>query len=154
MRSLRQSTTLVAGLRTSSRVHGLPPNLARHVIFQSQSIRHNSSLRPDPSQKPLNVESNKPEDESIKGVHLYTTTLSAQADLLGKVSKAWSTPTKWYPIPIALGALVLLAVQWRKQSKEDVLEVESQREGAVVRSRKVDGPWQVSPFSIYTLRVV
>lgn len=59
------------------------------------------------------------------------------------MNRAWATPTKWYPIPIALGALVLLAVQLRKQSQGDAIEVESQREGAVVRSSKIDGPWQV-----------
>lgn len=63
---------------------------------------------------------------------------------LGKLAKAWSTPTKWYPIPIALGAVVLLAVKLRKEQRgEDLYEVESQREGAVVTKKKVDGPWQV-----------
>lgn len=62
-----------------------------------------------------------------------------------KVAQAWSTPTKWYPIPIALGALVLLAVQYRKQTRGEI-EVETQGpEGAVIRKsgNRVDGPWQV-----------
>lgn len=61
-----------------------------------------------------------------------------------RLSEAWSTPTKWYPIPLALGALVLLAVQFRRNTR-DPPEVESQREGGVVfKSSKLDGPWQVS----------
>ena len=60
-----------------------------------------------------------------------------------RIAEAWATPTKWYPIPVALGALVLLGVQYTKQTR-DSLEVERHTEqGAVVRSRKVDGPWQV-----------
>ena len=47
-----------------------------------------------------------------------------------------------------MGALVLLAVQFRKQQREsDDITVDSQREGAVVRSSKLDGPWQVSHCS-------
>lgn len=60
----------------------------------------------------------------------------------GKVKRAWRTPTKWFPIPIALGALVLVAVQYRKQRKEP--EVVSQREGGAVLKPSIDGPWQVS----------
>lgn len=70
-----------------------------------------------------------------------------------KVAQAWSTPTKWYPIPIALGALVLLAVQYRKQARGEI-EVETQGpEGAVIRKSgdRVDGPWQVciAIFQLY-----
>lgn len=59
----------------------------------------------------------------------------------GQLKRAWSTPTKWYPIPVALGAIVILAVQYRRQKHEP--EVTSQREGGVV-VRGIDGPWQVS----------
>jgi len=40
----------------------------------------------------------------------------------------------------------LLAVQFRK-SQGDEATVDSQREGAVVRSSRLDGPWQVSHAS-------
>jgi phosphatidylserine decarboxylase len=63
--------------------------------------------------------------------------------LAGKIERAWSTPTKWYPIPIALGALVLVAVQYRKQRSSEP-EVTSQREGGAVLKPAIDGPWQVS----------
>ncbi|WWC63389.1 phosphatidylserine decarboxylase [Kwoniella dejecticola CBS 10117] len=71
-----------------------------------------------------------------------------------KVAQAWSTPTRWYPIPIALGALVLLAVQYRKSTRDDI-EVESQGEGgAVVKKggKRVDGPWQVRVLGALPLR--
>lgn len=60
---------------------------------------------------------------------------------IDKLSRAWKTPTKWYPIPIALGALVLVAVQWRKQKREEPLVETQGPDGAVVRA---EGPWQVS----------
>jgi len=64
--------------------------------------------------------------------------------LAGKIERAWSTPTKWYPIPIALGALVLVVVQYRKQRRATEPEVVSQREGGAVVKPAIDGPWQVS----------
>lgn len=60
---------------------------------------------------------------------------------IDKLSRAWKTPTKWYPIPIALGALVLVAVQWRKQKPKEPLVETQGPDGAVVRA---EGPWQVS----------
>ncbi|ODN83495.1 phosphatidylserine decarboxylase [Cryptococcus amylolentus CBS 6039] len=70
-----------------------------------------------------------------------------------KVAHAWSTPTKWYPIPIALGALVLLGVQYRKQARGEV-EVESQGEVGAVLKGKADGPWQVRVMGALPLRSV
>lgn len=60
---------------------------------------------------------------------------------IDKLSRAWKTPTKWYPIPIAVGALVLVAVQWRKQKREEPLVETQGPDGAVIRA---EGPWQVS----------
>lgn len=60
---------------------------------------------------------------------------------IGKLWRAWKTPTKWYPIPVALGALVLVAVQWRKQKREDPVVETQGPGGAVIRA---EGPWQVS----------
>jgi hypothetical protein len=67
-----------------------------------------------------------------------------------RLSHAWnSTPTKWYPIPIALGAAVLLAVQYKRSpfafgAKEDQAVVESEGEGGARVKMKSSGPWQVS----------
>ena len=114
--------------------------------------RYNSTSTPPPRPPPTkNQGSSSSQDQSYGsecfcpgasklGIKLITIT--------EKLNRAWSTPTKWYPIPIALGALVLLAVQFRKQQREsDDITVDAQREGAVVRSSKLDGPWQVSHCS-------
>jgi phosphatidylserine decarboxylase len=64
----------------------------------------------------------------------------------GRLAHAWnSTPIKWYPIPIALGALVLVGVQYRKQLRDGHgMKVQQQdMDGAVVDVRG-GGPWQVS----------
>jgi hypothetical protein len=62
-----------------------------------------------------------------------------------QLKRAWKTPTKWKPIPVALGALVLLAVQFRHTLLGiDEPEVTSQgKDGAVIKP-SIDGPWQVS----------
>lgn len=155
-------STAVLGLRGAVSVHrseigsmGLRTNGLAGA--RARSVRWNSSARPPlPPSRPNLKETPTPAtgtaDDTVEGEPKHTLVLERiggrlthwyTADSLGKVTKAWSTPTKWYPIPIALGALVLLAVQFRK-SQGDAIEVESQREGAVVRSSKIDGPWQVS----------
>ncbi|KAL1406125.1 phosphatidylserine decarboxylase 1 [Vanrija albida] len=68
-----------------------------------------------------------------------------------KLNRAWSTPTKWFPIPIALGALVLVAVQYRKQLLGGEPEVVKQREGGAVVAGP-DGPWQVRILGALPLR--
>lgn len=71
-----------------------------------------------------------------------------------RATRAWtSTPTKWYPIPIALGALVLVAVQYRKQSRTsgDAVEVTDDGSGQNVRL-KSSGPWQVQVLGALPLR--
>ncbi|KAJ7430055.1 phosphatidylserine decarboxylase 1 [Mycena galericulata] len=41
--------------------------------------------------------------------------------LYRKIINAWTeTPVTWYPIPIAVGALVLVAVQYRKRTRKEV----------------------------------
>lgn len=115
--------------------------------------RFNSSSRP-PLPPPRPEE--KPSSSSASGDQSYgreytswpMSKLPQIVELNGfaeKLNRAWSTPTKWYPIPIALGALVLLAVQFRKERRgSDDVTVDSQREGAVVRSSSLEGPWQVN----------
>lgn len=52
---------------------------------------------------------------------------------------AWTeTPVTWYPIPIAVGALVLVAIQYRRKTRKEVLVDEDGNE--VIRLK---GPWQV-----------
>ena len=55
---------------------------------------------------------------------------------------AWSeTPTKWYPLPLAVGALLLVAIQYRKKVKRAQQEVELNEDGLEVIRLK--GPWHV-----------
>lgn len=64
-------------------------------------------------------------------------------NLTGKLMNAWTeTPTKWYPLPLAVGALLLVAIQYRRKSKRAVKEVELDENGQEVITLK--GPWQVS----------
>ena len=60
----------------------------------------------------------------------------------GKLIKAWTeTPTKWYPIPIAVGAILLVVIQYRKNSRKRNPEVIVDEDGVEVV--KLKGPWQV-----------
>jgi phosphatidylserine decarboxylase len=60
---------------------------------------------------------------------------------------AWTeTPTKWYPLPLAVGALLLVAIQLRRKTKRASKEVELDENGQEVI--KLRGPWQVSTRSI------
>lgn len=59
-----------------------------------------------------------------------------------KLINAWTqTPTKWYPLPIAVGALLLVAIQYRKKSARSK-EVQVDEHGLEVVRLK--GPWHVS----------
>ena len=151
-----------SGLRTAAlsfRRNGAIPTardgrqLKERVSSILITLRFNSSI-PPPRRPIAGTETKteqKPESSSqttLGGTWRLLGTLDrAEPRLTEKVNKAWSTPTKWYPIPIALGALVLLAVQYRKQTREE-LEIESQGEGGAVLNAKKNGPWQVSrlPF--------
>jgi phosphatidylserine decarboxylase len=58
------------------------------------------------------------------------------------VISAWTeTPTKWYPIPLAVGAILLVVVQYRKKSRRARREVDVDEHGRDVI--KLKGPWQV-----------
>jgi phosphatidylserine decarboxylase len=55
---------------------------------------------------------------------------------------AWTeTPTKWYPLPLAVGALLLVAIQYRKKVRGSRKEVELDENGMEVIRLK--GPWHV-----------
>jgi len=64
---------------------------------------------------------------------------------------AWTeTPTKWYPLPIAVGALLLVAIQYRRKSRRASKEVELDENGEeIIRLR---GPWQVHVLGALPLR--
>lgn len=62
--------------------------------------------------------------------------------LLGRLADAWNgTPTKWYPLPLGVGALLLAVLQFRKRSERTASETESDSPEQHVRTK---GRWQVS----------
>jgi phosphatidylserine decarboxylase len=74
------------------------------------------------------------------------------------MASAWKdTPTKWYPIPIALGAAVLVAVNYAKSSPRsssvnDRIEVMGDGEHGAQVNVKSSGPWQVRVMGALPLR--
>ena len=57
-----------------------------------------------------------------------------------RLANAWrQTPTKWYPLPVAVGALLLIVLQYRRKAAER--EVHVDEEGREVL--KLKGPWHV-----------
>ncbi|KAG6909087.1 hypothetical protein DXG01_002068 [Tephrocybe rancida] len=68
-----------------------------------------------------------------------------------KLINAWTeTPTKWYPLPLAVGALLLVAIQYRKKVQKARKEVEVDEDGMEVIRLK--GPWQVHVIGALPLR--
>lgn len=69
----------------------------------------------------------------------------------GKIITAWTqTPTKWYPLPLAVGALLLVAIQYHKMARAQK-EVHVDEKGRDVI--KLKGPWQVRVFLLCNLYV-
>lgn len=48
---------------------------------------------------------------------------------------------QWYPLPLAVGALLLVAIQYRKKARNASTEVHVDENGMEVIRLK--GPWQV-----------
>lgn len=66
-----------------------------------------------------------------------------------RLAKAWSeTPTKWYPLPIAVGALLLIVMQYRKRMPPKEVHVDEEGREVV----RLKGPWQVC-FPIFAAHV-
>ncbi|EIW86063.1 phosphatidylserine decarboxylase [Coniophora puteana RWD-64-598 SS2] len=75
----------------------------------------------------------------------------AKLPLYRKLVTAWTdTPTKWYPLPIAVGALLLVAIQYRKKAARAEKEVMVDEDGNEVI--KLKGPWQVHVIGALPLR--
>ncbi|KAL0067102.1 phosphatidylserine decarboxylase 1 [Marasmius tenuissimus] len=71
--------------------------------------------------------------------------------LYRKLVNAWTqTPVVWYPIPIAVGAILLVAIQYRKRSKRASKEVQVDEDGNEII--KLKGPWQVHVLGALPLR--
>ncbi|KAF9007840.1 phosphatidylserine decarboxylase 1 [Cyathus striatus] len=67
-----------------------------------------------------------------------------------KLVNAWTeTPVKWYPLPLAVGALLLVAIQYRKKTRL-AKEVGVDEEGREII--KLKGPWHVHVLGALPLR--
>ncbi|KAF8833900.1 phosphatidylserine decarboxylase [Paxillus ammoniavirescens] len=76
---------------------------------------------------------------------------SSTVPLYSKLVSAWTqTPTKWYPLPLAVGALLLVMIQYHKKSARAEKEVHVDEEGHEVI--KLKGPWQVHVIGALPLR--
>ncbi|PPR03831.1 hypothetical protein CVT26_000829 [Gymnopilus dilepis] len=77
--------------------------------------------------------------------------LNGGLPLYRRIVDAWTqTPTKWYPLPLAVGALLLVAIQYRKKVKRARQEVELNEDGLEVI--KLKGPWHVHVIGALPLR--
>ncbi|EPQ61394.1 hypothetical protein GLOTRDRAFT_102911 [Gloeophyllum trabeum ATCC 11539] len=69
--------------------------------------------------------------------------------LYQRLSAAWrDTPTKWYPLPLAVGALLLVAVDYRKNHLGKEVHVDEHGNEIV----KLKGPWQVHVIGALPLK--
>ncbi|KAF9806701.1 hypothetical protein IEO21_08576 [Rhodonia placenta] len=71
------------------------------------------------------------------------------APLHRRLANAWKdTPTKWYPLPVFVGALVLTALQYRRRVTEREVHVDENGQEVV----RLKGPWQVHVLGALPLR--
>ncbi|TFK48032.1 phosphatidylserine decarboxylase [Heliocybe sulcata] len=69
--------------------------------------------------------------------------------LYERLSAAWrDTPTKWYPLPLAVGALLLVAVDYRKNHLATEVHVDEHGNEVV----RLKGPWQVHVIGALPLK--
>ena len=73
----------------------------------------------------------------------------------GKLINAWTqTPTKWYPLPLAVGALLLVAMQYRKKAKRAQAQLEADLNENGYEVIKLKGPWQVRNYKSFLSELV
>ncbi|KAF8841356.1 phosphatidylserine decarboxylase [Paxillus ammoniavirescens] len=85
--------------------------------------------------------------------HLPASGASSTVPLYSKLVSAWTqTPTKWYPLPLAVGALLLVMIQYHKKNARAEKEVHVDEEGHEVI--KLKGPWQVYVIGALPLRTM
>ncbi|KIY66734.1 phosphatidylserine decarboxylase 1 [Cylindrobasidium torrendii FP15055 ss-10] len=107
-------------------VHGTNKTSALFRTVKNQGIRRAYSTGPDPE------------------------STGASLPLYKKLVNAWTqTPTKWFPLPLAVGALLLVAMQYRKNSARAKEVVVDEHGIEVVKLR---GPWHVHVIGALPLR--
>ncbi|KAI6047005.1 phosphatidylserine decarboxylase-domain-containing protein [Pisolithus marmoratus] len=76
---------------------------------------------------------------------------TSAAPIYKQFVSAWTrTPTKWYPLPLAVGALLLVMIQYRKKVARAEREVDVDEDGHEVI--KLKGPWHVHVLGALPLR--
>ncbi|TBU46276.1 phosphatidylserine decarboxylase [Dichomitus squalens] len=79
----------------------------------------------------------------------YDNSTGSHVPLYKRLVEAWqNTPTKWYPIPIAAGALLLVVLQYRKKSTAREVVVDDDGNEVI----RLKGPWHVHVIGALPLR--
>ncbi|KAI0369878.1 phosphatidylserine decarboxylase [Pilatotrama ljubarskyi] len=69
--------------------------------------------------------------------------------LYQRLARAWrETPTKWYPLPVAAGALLLILIQYRRKSASQEVVVDEHGNEVL----RLKGPWHVHVLGALPLR--
>lgn len=78
--------------------------------------------------------------------YTYTIIILANvAAITGRLVNAWyDTPTKWYPLHIGVGSLLLVSLHWRKRRQQALEDAETAQ--GEQHSVRIKGPWQVNQF--------
>lgn len=139
--SIRLQTSLLYRPLTSGRT---PLAQARHVIALHSARRPSRRLYSSEPQK-SSQESPRPGGERPplhRTLRVFSSRNLTNARRLERLAAAWTdTPTKWYPLPVAVGALLLIVLQYRRTRRSEK-EVQLDEHGHEVVRLK--GPWQVS----------
>ncbi|KAI0691246.1 phosphatidylserine decarboxylase [Cerioporus squamosus] len=79
----------------------------------------------------------------------YDNSTGSHVPLYRRLVEAWqNTPTKWYPLPVAAGALLLIVIQYRRKSTAREVVVDEHGHEVV----KLKGPWHVHVIGALPLR--
>ncbi|KAG8858387.1 phosphatidylserine decarboxylase 1 [Tulasnella sp. 330] len=76
--------------------------------------------------------------------------------LYSRAAEAWyNTPTKWYPLPVGVGALLLGAIQYKKRylSNQAQQQIDDEDDHEIYQERaRLQRPWQVHVLGSLPLR--
>jgi len=141
--SLQAAPHVIAGSTASSYSGRFARYLLQPRLSFSRSVRwvRNETLR-----RTFSTSNGNPREEPHGSA-----TFAKDLPLYRKLLAAWTeTPTKWYPLPLAVGALLLVALQYRHKLARAEKEVHVDDEGREVI--KLKGPWQVHILGALPLR--
>ncbi|KAM0790609.1 hypothetical protein ACM66B_004473 [Microbotryomycetes sp. NB124-2] len=134
-------------------------NSSRYSYHYLNRRAFHSTVHHQRQQNPVTPPTSTPEPGSSKETieqqqERHQEQRNAQPSFATRLKQRWqSTETKWYPIPVSLGAAVLVGVSYYKQRRAD----KASRNGDGVdndRQIKVSGPWQVHVIGALPLRSI